>query len=157
MQHSRYIYLVRMCLEKIHRRATIPKNCIFAPLSAPMPRTGGRRATKHIKGVESTSYLRLLWTSQIHFQPHGKAMVNVHGSVYSRMGVVFHIHTKRTIQNVRFNIHLAWASALLILGWKAMRRPTEAGWAMSSDSRAFFMLRFGYYSQDSVQGVRGTT
>ena len=34
------------------------KNRIFAPLSAPMPRTGGRRATKHIKGVESTSYLR---------------------------------------------------------------------------------------------------
>jgi len=33
------------------------------------------RATKHIKGVESTSYMRLLWTPQIHFQPQGKAMV----------------------------------------------------------------------------------
>ena len=44
---------------KKKRLLAIPKIRIFAPLSAPMPRTGGRRATKHIKGVESTSYLRL--------------------------------------------------------------------------------------------------
>ena len=45
---------------KKKRLLAIPKIRIFAPLSAPMSRRGGRRATKHIKGVESTSYLRLV-------------------------------------------------------------------------------------------------
>ena len=52
-------------------------------------------------------------TSQISMYPHGKAMVNAHGFVYYKTG----------IPNIRYNIRIAWASALLILGWKAMREP----------------------------------
>ena len=37
-----------------------PKICIFAPLSASRPERVRGWAAKHIKGVESTSYLRLL-------------------------------------------------------------------------------------------------
>lgn len=48
-------------------------------------RMGGRRAAKHIKGVESTSYLRHLESGKFNNLPLGKAVFNAHWFVFSGM------------------------------------------------------------------------
>ena len=48
--------------------------------------------------------------------PQDKAMVNVHGSVYSCRGESLFAPTVRISKQSVSNIHTAWASALLILG-----------------------------------------
>ena len=69
----------------------------------------GRKAgNRHIKKALSQRLIcGTLNLANSFFQPHGRAMFNAH----------------LVMLLIRFNKHTAWASALLILGWKAMREP----------------------------------
>ncbi|MBP5496984.1 MAG: hypothetical protein J6X98_07425 [Bacteroidales bacterium] len=66
------------------------KNVIFAVSFRPKPKgamfpsvvlflASTRAGDGHIKGVESTSYLRRIELRKFNIHPHDKAMVNVHG------------------------------------------------------------------------------
>ena len=87
--------------------------CNFALLFVPKSERaeGGRKAgNRHI--LKALTQRLICGSCELrNFQNllHGKAMFNVHWLVYS------------------FYVHTAWASALLILSRKALRRPTRAG------------------------------
>ncbi len=61
---------------------------------------------------------------------------------------------KTDIPNIRFDMHTAWASALLILGQRQCESLVRG---MSDEFRfpRFFYVDLGYNRSNSAQGVRG--
>ena len=82
----------------------MPPEKLFSPLASltqiflypclvkrPKPQwlSGGRQT--YIKGVDSTSYLRLSESRKFNIHPHGKVMFNVHWIVYYGSGMIYRV------------------------------------------------------------------